>query len=166
MKIQNLRDSAKRLHLVVWAFILVAAGAYLVGRLGLNLGSTVEVHDRRADLGMGVRLAGDLATAMFLFAMMQLAGLLRRISLGEMFGPAVTRPLRRFAFWLLLSALVSIFGPAIVGLIGSATGHADRIQLVADLRDLFFLVTGLVLFLVARVLENAADIDAELREIV
>lgn len=166
MKTEKLRKSAKKLHFVVWAFIILVAAAYLTGRLGLSLGPAVEVHDRRESLGSGVRLVGDLSTAMFLFAMMQLANLLRRIALGEMFGPPVTRPLRRFAFWLLLSAVVSIVGPTVVGLLYASQDSASKVLIVADLRDLFFLVTGLVLFLVARVLETAAAIDAELREIV
>lgn len=165
MKIEKLRKSAKWLHRAVWCFILLVAVAYGFARLGIDAGPTVEVHDRTGGLGSAARLVTDLSTLLFLGALMHLAGVLRHIAAGEMFGPAVTGSLRRFALWLFLSAIVSIAGPTLVDLfIVHPQGGAVRI--VADLRDLFFLVTGLVLFLVARVLEAAAAVDAELREIV
>lgn len=151
---------------MVWGFVLLVAAAYLIGRFGLAVGPMVEVRYHASHLTWPAQAVSDVATIMFLVALVQLALLLRHIGHGELFGARVTGSLRRFAFWLFLSALVSIVGPTLVELATVDHRSGGAIHITADLRDLFYLVASLVLFLVARVIEEAAGIDAELREIV
>ena len=44
-------------------------------------------------------------------------------------------------------------------------GGGHRIELRIDLREVMFVIAGLMLFFVARMLHEAAKLDSELREI-
>ena len=49
---------------------------------------------------------------------------------------------------------------------GGLGGSAHRIEIRLDLRDVMFVIAALVLFLLARMLDEAARLDRELKEFV
>jgi hypothetical protein len=85
---------------------------------------------------------------------------------GPLFGPRVTRAFRGFAFWLFLAMLVDVVAPPAIAIAQSFSTGTGRAALVFELRDLLMLAGALFLFLLARMLEQARAIEAELEEIV
>lgn len=167
MRQKSLAETARIVRWVVIAFLLVLIAAFIVSRVGLDLGSAISVVRRTHLSGQSVAsLVPDLSALFFAVALFQLIRLLGRLGSGELFAPGVTGAFRSFAFWLMLSAIVAIAGPPIAGLIAIPAGGGHRVAILIDLRDIMFLIAGLVLFLVARMLDEAARLDAELREIV
>lgn len=166
MEDKKLQKSARRLRWLVWIAIATIAAVYCVARLKIDLGPFLVVKDHTVGSRTGAYWISDLSTGFFLFSLFQLTRMLSWIAAGELFTPNVTRALRNFALWLLLSVLVSILGAPLAKLLTENRSGHDVIELTADVRDIFYFITTLVLFLVARVLESAAQIDAELREIV
>lgn len=146
------------------ALVLVA---YVVVRTHWDVGPYFEVREHRGTVGgTTARLASDIAVGLLLFALFHLSRLLGHIRDGDLFSASVIRSLRRFAQWLFAASLLSIAGPTLAQLVDLSGGAHGRLALMADIRDLMFLIASLVLLLVSRVLETAASIDAELREIV
>lgn len=165
---KTLAESAKALRVVAIILLIILCGGVVIAGLGLDLGSAVQVR-HRSSLGTGVLADGVGAVAALLFAvaLIQLIRLLGRIADGELFAAGVTSAFRSFAFWLMLSAIVAIAGPAVAATAAAiGEGGHHPIAIAIDLRDILFLLAGLVMFLVARMLDEAARLDAELREIV
>ena len=155
---------ARLIRWVAIAALLLLVGAFAVSRLGLDLGPSLEVARRSHAQGLGAAaLAGDLGALLFAIALVQLIRLLGKLGMGEMFAASVTAAVRSFAFWLMLSAVVAIVGPALAALIGGFGGSVHRIELRLDLRDVMFVIAALVLFLLARMLDEAARLDRELK---
>ena len=102
--------------------------------------------------------------ALFAIALWRLSAMLGLLASGERFTAPVAAAFRSFALWLLLAALAQILVPLVVAVAGGGSG--GRVAMVFDLREAFAVIAALVLFLVARMLEEAARIDLELREIV
>lgn len=97
-------------------------------------------------------------------ALLRLSRMLGRIAGGERFGAA--SDLRAFSFYLFLSVLVSIFGTPFFQAVRLAAGGPHQIGLSFELGDaLMLLVTGL-LFLVARLLEDAQSLAEDHEQIV
>lgn len=166
MKYTSLQISAQRLRIAVLMLLALVGAAYAVARLGIDLGPGVTVESRPALSGaMLSLLPGDIAVVLFAFALWRLAQMLGLLANGQRFTRPVAAGFRSFAFWLLVAALAQIAVPLIGAVITATSGHG-RIALAFDLRDVFFVIAALVLFLVARMLEDAAAMDAELKEIV
>lgn len=145
--------------------LLIAAAA--VSRFNLDLGPWIAVVRRSQPAEYSLAGAvGDLGVLFFAIALVQLIRLLGRLSSGDLFAPAVTSAFRSFAFWLMLSAIIAMAGPPLAGLATALGGGGHRIEFRIDLRDVMFVIAGLVLFLVARMLDEAARLDRELKEIV
>ena len=154
---------AKRLRLVVLAFLALVMTVFAVVALGIDLGPAVQVRSHApAD---GQRWAA-VPLVPFLFALWRLAEMLARVAKGALFTPGVMSGLRGFAFWLMLSAMASIVVPVLVAASAVAGAGAGRVPIKLDIGDLLYLISAAVFFLVARMLGEAARIDAELREIV
>jgi hypothetical protein len=90
----------------------------------------------------------------------------RLIQLGELFSVEVVRRFRGFAFWLLLMALFGFFAPIVFALAQGAPSELHPVAFLLDLREALTLGITLLLFLLARLLERAREIEAEMREIV
>jgi Protein of unknown function (DUF2975) len=165
MKQKTLIESARIVRWAAIAALVLLISAFIVSRLGLDLGPNVQVV-RRTHASGHLGAAGDLSALFFAVALVQLIRLLGRLSSGELFAPAVTSAFRTFAFWLMVSAIAGIAAPPIASLMAETTGQAHRIEFRIDLRDVMFLVAGLLMFLVARMLDEATRLDAELKEIV
>ena len=137
---------------------------YLSARLGLQVGGTeIEIRSHSAEV-VGQPIIADGTMLLLLVALFRLAQMLGAIAAGELFSIPMTRRFRSFAFWLLLLALFGLFAPLVAEVIG---GRRDGPMLFAlDLRQLVLLGITLLLFLLARLIERAREIEAEMREIV
>jgi hypothetical protein len=149
--------SARRLRLVVLSGIALIVVLYLLARFLPEVGPfRVESH---------ARLGGTLALLLLVVALVRLAQMLGAVSEGPLFGPRVTQAFRSFAFWLFLSTLVDVLAAPAAAL-AQAVGGDGHAALHFELRGLLMLVGALFLFLVARLLEQARAIEAELEGIV
>lgn len=152
---------------VAVAALLLLIGAFAVYRLGLDLGSSIDVaRSARGASSNHAAWGSDLAALLFAIALVQLIRLLGRLGKGEMFAPSVTGAVRSFAFWLMLSAIVAIVAAPLIGIIGGLGGPGHRVEIRLDIRDVMFVIAALVLFLLARMLDEAARLDRELQEFV
>ena len=126
----------------------------------------IEIRDdgmpHAAALMNAVLLCGLLT-----IGLMRLVRMLRRIESGELFSARVTQDLRAFALFALLSALVSTLGPAVTRLF-TAIGQngSGEIKLGADNQDIWLLLFTGLLFLVARLLDEATRIVDDHKQIV
>jgi hypothetical protein len=167
MKQKQFKRSAARLQLVVIVLLAIAAAAFAINRLGIDLGPWLQIRRH----GVGAQTAApewvvDLSMLFFLIALVQLARLLGRLRRGEVFTAGVTAAFRAFAAWLLASAVVAVAAPLATAATATLAAGSARIPMLIDIRQLSYVIAALVLFLIARMLDEAARIEAELREIV
>ena len=157
--------SARRLRFAVAVAIGFIVAVYLMGRFGPQAGPLrVETHS--AGHSWLARAMIDVTLALFVIALLRLAQMLGAVADGPLFGPRVTRAFRGFAFWLFLATLVDVVAAPAIAIAQSISTGAGRAALVFELRDLLMLAGALFLFLLARMLEQARAIEAELEEIV
>jgi hypothetical protein len=166
MEVQaRIESSARRLRLGVIIATVVFTAIYLVGRLGISF-SGVHVDYRSHGIqGASPEFAADATVVLLLIALVRLVQMLSRIGRGEMFTSGVVRRFRGFAFWLLLMALCSLLAPIIIQAL-TRTGGVHRLVIGLELNDLLMVAITLLLFLLARLLEQARRLDEEMREIV
>lgn len=167
MSQKSFAGHARFLRWIAIVALLLLVAAFAVSRIGIDLGPSIEVVSRAHAGGFSLPgLAADLSVLLFAIALVQLIRLLGRLGMGELFAPAVTAAFRAFAFWLMLSAVVAIAGPPLAAIASTIGSRVHHVEVPIDLRNVMFLITGLVMFLVARMLDEAARLDSELKEIV
>ena len=163
---QDISRAAARLRWGVFAVIIVLALLYVAARFDLRLGPAhVEYRSHEVSPAVG-RTAGDGTVLLLLVALFRLTQMLRLIQLGELFSAAVIRRFRGFAFWLMLMAVFSFLAPVLLTLAEGLATRAHHFAFVLDLRELLTLGITLLLFLLARLLERARQIEAEMQEII
>jgi hypothetical protein len=157
--------SARRLRFAALLAIGLILTVYLLGRFGSDSGPVrVETHADTADwLG---RAMIDVTLALFVIALFRLVQMLGAVADGPLFGPRVTRSFRGFAFWLFLATLIDVVAAPALAIIRAISMGGGRAPLVFELGDILMLAGALFLFLLARMLERARAIEAELEEIV
>jgi hypothetical protein len=164
------RRAARRLRFATIAAIVLLEAAILAGIL-------VLLSDARTSLPVLVVDETGLppwpsAGLLFLFglliglALFRLVRLLARVERGAAFGAA--GDLRGFALWLLVALLVSIIGPPVVqaGLAAGGGGASHRIQFSLDNGEALMLLVAGLLFLVARLLDQAQALAEDHEQIV
>lgn len=157
--------SARRLRLLVFVGIAAIALLYVLGRFAPDLGPLRVEAQAAAPVWLGLGIA-DLTLLLFITALLRLAQMLGAIARGSLFAPQVTKAFRGFAFWLFIATLVDVVaGPALAILQLLRDGDGQT-ALVFELRDLLMLAGALFLFLLARIMERARAIEAELEAIV
>lgn len=162
----DISRTAARLRWGAFAVIAVMALLYVAARFDLQLGQAhVEYRHHGISPAAG-RTVGDGTVLLLLAALLRLTQMLRLIQGGELFSVEVVRRFRGFAFWLLLMALFGFVAPIVLGLAEGASGRPHRFAVLLDLREVLTLCITLLLFLLARLLEHAREIEAEMREIV
>jgi len=161
----DIGKTAMRLRWAVWIFWAGILLAYLVGRLGLTFGVVqVQAHSAAGDAPSFMIIA-DVSILLLSVALYQLTKMLGAIAEGDLFSARVVQAFRAFAFWLLLVALVWIIAPVAAVLL-AGPDNASRLEFRLQMRDVLTVGIALILFLVARLLEQARTVDEELREIV
>src|SRR5215210_258989 len=134
MKQESLFASAGRLRVAVIALFVILGLTYLAGRVGLDLGPNFLIVMRSSHRSAAALWAGDVSVVLFLIALAQLVRLLGRVAAGELLTARIAHLLRQFALWLLLSAVVAIFGPMTAAIFhGMRAGGAIGLEL--DLRQ-------------------------------
>ncbi|MDG2534821.1 DUF2975 domain-containing protein [Sphingomonas sp. HITSZ_GF] len=116
-------------------------------------------------LGWGVVIALVVILPMSA-ALFALAAMLGRIEVGDRFSPAVTRDFHRFTRLLLVTAIAETLRPSLAQLVAAALGTGKRILLGIDDSHFLLLIVALVLFLVARLFDEAARLEEDSRSIV
>lgn len=166
MSQKSIAESARMLRWLVIAALALTILAFLVSRAGLYLdGHVLIVRQAEAD-GPAARIVADAAVVLFVVSLVQLIRLLGELSSGKLFAASITRAFRSFAFWMLMSALVAIVGTPLASALSAAATGTFQLELKISLRDVMYLIAGLVMFLIARMLDEAARLDSELKEIV
>ena len=163
----RIHRGARRLRIAVIAAMVLLAVTLALAWVGPALGlARVEIQHKSGLIDS--RVAGTGAMLMIEVALFRLAQMLSAIGDGELFSSRVVRHFRGFAFWLLLVAIAGVAMPLIAALSGSfpLAGGAHRMALVISLTDVLAVGITLLLFLLARLLERARQIDEEMREIV
>jgi hypothetical protein len=158
--------SAARLRIAVFIIMAAIACTYIAGRFGLTAGAIRFETKSSVEHGVVGQLVSDGLVVLLGIALWQLARMLGAIAAGDLFSIRVVRGFRSFAFWLLLLALVGMIAPLLLELLRAQTGQVHRFAFQLELRDLLGLGVTLILFLVARLLERARQIEDEMREIV
>ena len=162
----TIRRSATRLRWAVWLVVGAMTIGYAAGRLGLAAGF-VRLESRSAfGESSAALIAADLCVLLLVVAMWRLSQMLGALAAGDLFSARVVRGFRSFAWWLLLFAGVAIVAKWVVGSLPGQAGGPHRIAIALDLSDLLMLGLTLILFLVARLLERARQIEDEMREFV
>jgi hypothetical protein len=99
-------------------------------------------------------------------ALVELARMLGRVQPHALFSREMTRHFRRFALLLTVAALLRVLLPAVASLwlASQAGAHAVRLQFSGD--DLLSLLPIAVFFFVARLFDQAAQLEDDQRSIV
>lgn len=163
---QGIAKSASRLR---WG-VLIAAGLllaqYVAARFGVTLGHLRIEYRGNGGPPQFAGAIGDGTMLLLLIAVFQLVRMLRLVEQGDNFSAPVTRRFRGFAFWLLLMALFSFLAPIVAELASHQAGPRHHIRVPFDTRELLLVGITLLLFLIARLLERAGEIEHEMSEIV
>ena len=158
--------AAARLRWGVFAVIAVLALLYVAARFDLRLGPAhVEYRSHEVSPAVG-RTAGDGTVLLLLVALLRLTQMLRLIQLGELFSAAVIRRFRGFAYWLMLMALYGLVAPVVLTLAEGVATQTHHFAFVLDLREMLTFGITLLLFLLARLLERAREIEADMQAII
>ena len=165
----EMTDVARSAARLRWTVILIGAlmvVVYAVARFGL-LPGRVRVEHYMHGLAPGAAwLIGDGAALLLVAALYHLVLMLGRIARGELFSLGVIRHFRGFALWLLLMALFKWFGPMVAVLAQGHAGGVHELRFGFDFDEILTVGLALLLFLVARLLERARQIEDEVREFV
>ena len=163
---QGIVRAARRLRWGLFVAIAVLALLYVAALFDLQLG-VAHVEYRLHELSPAVgRMVGGGTVLLLLMALWRLTQMLRLIELGELFSVAVISRFRSFALWLLLLALYGLLAPTVFAFVEGLAIRTHRFALVLDFRQLLTLGITLLLFLLARLLERAREIEAEMQEII
>lgn len=147
--------------LVVWVCVVLA---YIAGRSGFAAG---PLHfETRAASAYRPALVGDASVVLMTVALWRVGQMLAAVAAGDYFSSTVIQRLRSFAFWLLLLALLWLAAPIVSELLRDQSGPVRRLAFAFSIRDLLTAGITLILFLVARLLERARQLDEEVREFV
>jgi hypothetical protein len=160
----GIRSAALRLRWIVTATLAVVALLFVLAQLGVSIGAVrVEAHDSGI---AGWQLRAVVTLILLAIAMLRLMQMLGRIAAGELFTPEVVGRFRAFAFWLLMMALFDFLAPILSGIVTPSHDGTRRIAIMLDLRELVIVGLTMLLFLVARLLERARELEAEVQEFV
>jgi hypothetical protein len=155
---------ARRLR---YTTIAVATGLVLVSLAAALVPESRHVTVEAGGLPRGWGAAVALVTvALVVLALAQLVRMLGRIEQGERFTPGTTRDFRRFALWLLLAAITRIVLAPVIGFAHVLIARGRHFSLSLDDTDVVMLVVAAVLFLVARLFDEAARLEEDSRSIV
>ena len=144
------------------AVMVLLAAVMLLAWVGVPLG-IARVEMREHSGAFDARLIGTASIVVTEIALFRLTQMLGAIGSGDLFSTRVTRHFRGFAFWLFVVAAGGVALPMIGALIrGTPHGFA----VVLDLTKLLAVGVTLLLFLLARLLERARQLDEDMREIV
>ncbi|MEO7240186.1 MAG: DUF2975 domain-containing protein [Sphingomicrobium sp.] len=162
----DVRVAARRLQWAVIGAIGAMVVVFLAASMNLAVGAAHFEYRVHGLTGWPSQVIAGGSVALIGLALVRLTQLLGRIGGGETFSAAVIQRFRGFAFWLLLSALFALFAPVLTRLLTTPAAGVHQVHFVLDFREIVTVGTTLLLFLLARLLEQARGIEDEMREIV
>jgi len=163
-------------RLLRWAALAAAAVVAVAGLVsvlrpgysaslgGVYLGILTDVPAQAPAWLRG--LATLIPAGAFIYAMLQLAALLRLVERGEVFSEPAARYLRRFGIWLLVATLAGVLLPLAAQVINSAIHGVREIRIELSSRDFWNVFLSALFMLVARVLSDAYRLAEENRQII
>lgn len=164
-----LSRNARTLRYVAYAGLALVVAATLYGVSGVLLG-------QGAGTGIAVAPSSGVQDAIvliatgvpFALALWELSRMLDRAEQGEIFSQSTIAHLRRFAMFVLVTAIISICLAPILAIGGAlVTGQGlEQVTVSFDAGDIFILLVSALLFFVARLFEEAQRIADENRQIV
>lgn len=157
----RISQSARRLRIFVFVLMAGLAAAIALQWLGPAARVRVEMHAQTP--GLDPRIAGSITIALLELALFELTRMLGVVVSGEYFSYRAVAHFRGFAGWLLFLAVLGLVAPM---LNVNRDGGVDVHFIVINLGTLMIFGVTLVLFLLARLLERAGEIEQENREIV
>ena len=155
---------ARRLRIGTLTVAIALAAVILVATFAPRIG-TVRFNAAALPYGWGLALAW-VVVALVVTALIELARMLRQIELGEPFAPATTRHFRGFARLLLAAAIARVVLPPIAEIAVIAQQAGGVAHLGLDDSDALLLLLSGVLFLVARLFDEAARLKADSESII
>jgi len=160
----GIRQSASRLRgAVIGAMAFIGLGC-IAAQFDLQFAHAHFEYRLHGTPFEGWIAAGSIA--LLLMALLRLTQMLGLMAGGELFTVGVVRRFRAFALWLLLMALFEFASPVVVSLVAPSVAPAHQVRVHVDLRDVLTVGITLLLFLLARLLEQARRLDEEMREFV
>jgi hypothetical protein len=162
----SIQSAAARLRWLVISALAVVLLLFVIAQLGLPLAGLHVEYRTHGILPVANRLLGFGTMILLAVALARLIQMLGRIASGELFTIEVVRRFRGFAFWLLAMALFGFVAPTVAALILAQPGAPHRIALVLDVRELLIVAITMLLFLLARLLERARELESEVQEFV
>jgi len=141
----------------------VAALASLRGWGGRFVEATLQSGDM--PLAWAAFTAGAIALLLGA-AMLELARMLARVGRERVFPPDATRHFRRFALFFLLASVVRAVLPALAMAVQSVRDGSGALRMTFDGGDLVTLLVAALLWLVARLFDEAARLEDDSRSMV
>lgn len=152
---------------------LVAGGLYVaatiaaLASLGGWGGRFVEATLQAGDMPLSWAAATAVAIALLLgAAMFELARMLARVGCERVFPPDAARHFRRFARFFLLATVVRAVMPALAMAVQSVRDGSGALRMSFDGGELVTLLVAALLWLVARLFDEAARLEDDSRSIV
>ena len=162
----SIEQAAWRLRLAVlssWALLVLG---YVAGRLGVAAGPLrFETHADAQGAGTPIAL-DDICMVLLTVALVRLVQMLSEIAESHYFSVAAVRSFRGFAFWLFLLALLRVAAPIVSELLRDSARDAHEYEFQISVSNVLTVAITLLLFLVARLLERARQLEQDMREIV
>ena len=155
--------SAKRLRAFVIFLMVVLGGSMAIAlstQCGLTLGHVHVQLQQHSSLADSIAGAG-LTVVLIEIALLRLTQMLSSVADGDYYSIGVVRHFRGFAMWLLIAGVVRI----LAGMVQPFTS-GPAIMIGIDLQQALTVGLALLLFLLARLLERAREIEQENREII
>ena len=165
MKESSIARVASRLRFGLLASMFLLVILYVVARSGLAIGHT-QVAYRGGTLSQMPAIVADVALAVVIFALFRLTQMLALIASGDLFSTRVISRFRGFAFWLMIAALIGLLAPLAVNFAATDPSGPRRVEIPINVRDVVTLGITFVLFLIARLLERARELEQEVSEFV
>lgn len=166
MNENGIKRYAQRLRIGVLTVFGMVLLLVLCGHFGMRVaGAPVLLQSRTAALSPLVGI-GDAVLVLIGIAVYWLSEGLGAVAAGRLFSPAVVRPFRLFALWMLIAASFNALAPMALTALGAGSMGQHRIMILVDVRDLLLIGLTLLILLIARMFEQARAIQEEMSEIV
>ncbi|WP_239949479.1 DUF2975 domain-containing protein [Dyella terrae] len=160
--------AARRLAMVAWlaalaCLVVTAAGIW--GNDGMQGGMAAVLSTGGLPRGWAALMAALLALVTCA-ALVELARMLGRVHPESLFSSAVTKHFRRFAGLLMIAAVLRVLLPAAASLWLAAQSGAHSASLEFSGDDLLSILPVAVFFFVARLFDQAVQLEDDQRSIV
>ncbi len=163
----NMDSIARHARLLRGVALTGAAVLPLLALIGLAAPNRIVQVDSSGTLPLfWAGLVGVGQALLLAAALVALARMLGEIAGGRIFAPSATRPFHAFARLVLFSVIAGlVLPPAIEGVLIVTAGWR-HLTIGIDSTEFVLLLVSFVLFLVARLFDEAARLEEEMRSIV